>query len=64
MALPRQFGQPAWVIALFIVAPIGAYAAGNTASFPAPALDDVKLAGKPQTAVLAGGCFWGMQAVF
>ncbi len=64
MVLPRQFGPPAWVVALFVVAPISAIAAGNTVSFPAPALDDVKLAGKPQTAVLAGGCFWGMQAVF
>jgi peptide-methionine (S)-S-oxide reductase len=29
-----------------------------------PALDSPKAAGVPQTAVLAGGCFWGVQGVF
>jgi peptide-methionine (S)-S-oxide reductase len=29
-----------------------------------PALDNPKTAGSPQTAVLSGGCFWGVQAVF
>ena len=29
-----------------------------------PALDYPKAAGVPQTAVLAGGCFWGVQGVF
>jgi peptide-methionine (S)-S-oxide reductase len=29
-----------------------------------PALDNPKAAGAPQTAVLAGGCFWGVQGVF
>jgi len=29
-----------------------------------PALDNPKAAGPLQTAVLAGGCFWGMQGVF
>jgi len=31
---------------------------------PAPAVDNPKAAGDLQTAVLAGGCFWGMQGVF
>lgn len=30
----------------------------------APAIDNPKAAGAPQTAVLAGGCFWGVQGVF
>ena len=30
----------------------------------APALDNPRTAGPLQTAVLAGGCFWGVQAVF
>ncbi len=30
----------------------------------APAIDNPKTAGAPQTAVLAGGCFWGVQGVF
>jgi peptide-methionine (S)-S-oxide reductase len=29
-----------------------------------PVLDNPKAAGAPQTAVLAGGCFWGVQGVF
>jgi peptide-methionine (S)-S-oxide reductase len=29
-----------------------------------PALDNPKASGTPQTAVLAGGCFWGAQGVF
>jgi len=31
---------------------------------PAPALDQPLAAGELQTAVLAGGCFWGVQGVF
>ncbi len=29
-----------------------------------PALDNPKVPGPPQSAVLAGGCFWGVQGVF
>jgi peptide-methionine (S)-S-oxide reductase len=31
---------------------------------PPPTLDNPKAAGAEQTAVLAGGCFWGIQAVY
>jgi len=31
---------------------------------PAPVVDPAPNAGGPQTAVLAGGCFWGIQGVF
>lgn len=34
------------------------------AVIPAPKVDNSKTAGPPQTAVIAGGCFWGMQGVF
>src|ERR1700689_5192154 len=40
---------------------------GSAASgpVPAPAVDEAKAAAKgKQTAVVAGGCFWGIQAVF
>ncbi len=39
-------------------------AAELNAPVPAPALDNPKVAGPLQTAVLSGGCFWGVQAVF
>jgi peptide-methionine (S)-S-oxide reductase len=39
-------------------------AAETPVVIPPPALDDAKSAGPPQVAVLAGGCFWGVQAVF
>jgi peptide-methionine (S)-S-oxide reductase len=39
--------------------------AGAKAPFPDPAVDiPAATATGPQTAVLAGGCFWGMEAVF
>lgn len=33
-------------------------------TFPDPAKDSANGSGSPQTAVLAGGCFWGVEAVF
>jgi peptide-methionine (S)-S-oxide reductase len=41
-----------------------ALAAERSVAIPPPAVDNPKAAGAPQTAVLAGGCFWGVQAVF
>ncbi len=40
------------------------YGAEPPVIIPAPAVDNPKAAGAPQTAVLAGGCFWGVQGVF
>ena len=37
--------------------------AEKAVAIPAPAVD-VPNNGKLQTAILAGGCFWGMEAVF
>ena len=34
------------------------------ADFPAPPTEQGSIAGGPQTAVLAGGCFWGIEGVF
>jgi peptide-methionine (S)-S-oxide reductase len=36
----------------------------GAAEFPAPTLDPAPAAGTKATAVLAGGCFWGVEAVF
>lgn len=37
---------------------------GLAAEFPAPAVDLPPAGGKKATAVFAGGCFWGVEAVF
>jgi peptide-methionine (S)-S-oxide reductase len=53
--------------AVLLAAVIGAtwLRAGEPAVLvPAPALDQPLAAGELQTAVLAGGCFWGMHGVF
>jgi peptide-methionine (S)-S-oxide reductase len=39
-------------------------AAEPAVTLPAPAVDNPKHSGPLETAVLAGGCFWGMQGVF
>ncbi len=52
---------------LVTLAGVSAYSRSNTSatSFPAPAVDDSLASGSSQqTAVIAGGCFWGIQAVF
>ena len=51
-----------------LLAALGCGAAAPAAEepqvLPAPTVDNPKEPGRLQTAVLAGGCFWGMQAVF
>jgi peptide-methionine (S)-S-oxide reductase len=49
---------------LAILAAFPAHAAERVTQIPPPALDNPLADGAPQTAVLAGGCYWGMQAVF
>ncbi len=41
-----------------------AVSAEEAVAIPAPALDPADNSGALQTAVFAGGCFWGVQAVF
>jgi peptide-methionine (S)-S-oxide reductase len=41
-----------------------AFAAEEAVVVPAPTLDNPKAAGPLQIAVLAGGCFWGVQGVY
>jgi peptide-methionine (S)-S-oxide reductase len=47
---------------LMLAAPLSA--AEAPVAIPAPAYDLPKAAGPLQTAVLSGGCFWGVQGVF
>jgi peptide-methionine (S)-S-oxide reductase len=46
------------------LAPLTGCAAEEPVVIPAPTVDNPKAAGPVQTAVLAGGCFWGVQGVF
>ncbi len=47
------------------VGPLTATRADEPAvALPAPAVDNAREHGRTQTAVLAGGCFWGVQGVF
>ena len=66
----RKLGIPR-LTALLGVAVMGAllwnsslFGAEAPVIIPPPAVDNPKAAGPMQTAVLAGGCFWGVQAVF
>ncbi len=62
-----RFAVPIFLLFLALIVGTVAYTAGNAsaAAVPGPATD-ASLASKPgeQTAVIAGGCFWGIQAVF
>jgi peptide-methionine (S)-S-oxide reductase len=51
------------LVAVVAVTRLPAQAAENAQVLPAPAVD-VPATDAPQTAVLSGGCFWGVQGVF
>jgi len=54
-----------WVISIVAVGALASFAFGESAFLaPAPTFDAPKMKGEPQTAVLAGGCFWGIEGVF
>ena len=69
MSLSKPWGHRFLAAALTacvvtLTAPWGASAAESALVLPAPVTDNQKQAGPLQTAVLAGGCFWGVQGVF
>lgn len=56
----------ALALAAAVSGPAVSSAAEGATAIPPPAVDmpKAKTTGGPETAVLAGGCFWGMQGVF
>jgi peptide-methionine (S)-S-oxide reductase len=66
MSTERKSGRFLFVVLMLLSAVACRQArAGNAASFPDPAIDAPLAKGATQeTAVLSGGCFWGVQAVF
>jgi peptide-methionine (S)-S-oxide reductase len=56
----------AGVLAASLIIYVGTSARAGEAAvvIPAPAIDNPKTPGPMQTAVLAGGCFWGVQGVY
>jgi peptide-methionine (S)-S-oxide reductase len=54
----------ALLVAAFFVWQSPLFGAESPVSIAPPLLDNPKAAGPMQTAVLAGGCFWGIQGVF
>ncbi|HEY1612877.1 MAG TPA: peptide-methionine (S)-S-oxide reductase [Rhizomicrobium sp.] len=52
------------IIFVLIISGTSAFAGERVAPIPAPALDDANATDGTQTAVLSGGCYWGMQSVF
>src|SRR5713226_6029888 len=61
-----RFSAPIFLLFLLVVAGTVAFGAGNASGVvPPPAVDATKATSNgEQTAVIAGGCFWGIQAVF
>ena len=67
MPMLKKVAQLSLFIALGATVWLGVrplYAGEGAVQIPAPATDNPKTAGALQTAVLSGGCFWGVQGVF
>src|SRR3954469_24501223 len=47
-----------------LIGPLPAFAAEPAVQVPAPTVDVAAGSASSETAVLAGGCFWGVQGVF
>jgi len=63
--------MPRWSLAALLAAGLAGamwsmqgHSAERATVIPPPAADAVESTGETQTVVLAGGCFWGVQAVF
>jgi len=61
----KRMTQFVTVLAILVLSlPALAHAGEQAVVIPAPLLDNPKASGPLQTAVLAGGCFWGVQGVY
>jgi peptide-methionine (S)-S-oxide reductase len=56
--------RPTLLLALTLIAAPFAAQAEPAVAVPPPAVDETAPGGGSETAVLAGGCFWGIQAVY
>jgi peptide-methionine (S)-S-oxide reductase len=61
---PRSALLPTLLAVIGIGWQLTSCAAEAPVNVPAPALDNPKQQGAPQTVVLSGGCFWGVQGVY
>ena len=61
---PRKFGLALLVVPLVAWALNAGLTAERAVVVPAPAVDAAPAGDGLQTVILAGGCFWGVQAVF
>jgi peptide-methionine (S)-S-oxide reductase len=61
---PSRLVIGTFVIMAALAAGILASSADSARTIPAPAVDEPQAQTATQTAVLAGGCFWGVQGVF
>ncbi|MFZ5672987.1 MAG: peptide-methionine (S)-S-oxide reductase MsrA [Pseudomonadota bacterium] len=52
------------MLAVLLGGSAGMAAAEEGIALPAPALDEAATTARTETAILAGGCFWGVQGVF
>jgi len=67
--LTQRKPNPAIVLAALLLGAVSvwpwqSHAADRGVAIAAPAIDNPKIPGTAQTAVLSGGCFWGVQGVF
>ena len=60
----RPFLMTGGLLGFLGAALLGNLSAAEEPRLVPPAMHDVADTGGPQTAVFAGGCFWGMQGVF
>lgn len=64
----RRWSAAAAALCLALGLGVGARAIGSGGEaavlVPSPAVDNPKISASTQTAVLAGGCFWGVQGVY